>query len=334
MALRPAYWHFQRFPSMSSSKPPSGPNAAADKDVQALLLRLGCPTPLHVLRTLFLGNIASPRLDVSPMAPVAQAWGGEMPEFASTAEVEEVCGVLMHGLWNRLSEHQSSRNPFRLPRFEVVGTRQVLHDLARMRAQELKGFVDGLFGTEDEMLLPKKAHEALVALSELHTMFDGAAGLLSDEAKPAPADELKALLRNLQQMTIIADEQINKAVQSCKRARGQRLETMATVMSRKIAAIGSDDGGVRDVTERDDDEPDFIESPLSQSVTRNGVEVQVEIYADSQGGWILEIVDAENTSHVWDEHFETDQQALTEAFRALDEEPLEFLGRAADRPLN
>ena len=316
---------------MSSSKPPSGPNAATDKDVQALLLRLGCPTPLHVLRTLFLGSIASPRLDVSPMAPVAQAWGGEMPEFASTAEVEEVFGVLVHGLWNRLSEHQSSRNPFRLPRFEVVSTRQALHDLARMRAQELKGFVDGLFGTEDEILLPQKAHEAVVALSELHTMFDGAAALLADEAKPAPADELKALLRNLQQMTIIADEQINKAVQSCKRARGQRLETMATVMSRKIAATGSEDN----MNKRDDNpEPDFIESPLSQSVIRSGVEVRVEIYGDSQGGWILEIVDAENTSHVWDEHFETDQRALTEALRALDEEPLEFLGRAADRPLN
>jgi hypothetical protein len=69
-------------------------------------------------------------------------------------------------------------------------------------------------------------------------------------------------------------------------------------------------------------------------VTRNGVEVRVEIYGDSQGGWILEVVDAENTSHMWDERFETDQQALTEALRALDEEPLEFLGRAADRPLN
>ena len=77
---------------MSTSKPPSGPNAATDKDVQALLLRLRCATPLHVLRTLFLGNIASPRLNVSPMTPVAQAWGGEMPEFASNAEVEEVVG--------------------------------------------------------------------------------------------------------------------------------------------------------------------------------------------------------------------------------------------------
>jgi hypothetical protein len=62
--------------------------------------------------------------------------------------------------------------------------------------------------------------------------------------------------------------------------------------------------------------------------------VRVEIYGDSQDGWILEIVDAENVSHVWEEHFETDLLALTEALRALDEEPLEFFGRAADRPLN
>jgi hypothetical protein len=243
--------------------------------------------------------------------------------------------VLVQGLWNRLSAHQSARNPFRLPRFEVTPNRQALHDLAHVRAQELKGYVDGLFGSEEEMLLPQKAHEAVVALAELHAMFDGAAHLLGDEAKPAPPEELKSLLRNLQQMTIVADEQINKVMQSCKRARGQRLETMATVMSRKIMAMGVDDDDVQEANARDDDrEPEFIESPLGQRVTRHGVEVQVEIYADSQGGWILEIVDAETASHVWDEHFETDQQALTEALRALDEEPLDFLGRAADGRLN
>jgi len=316
---------------MSTPKSPSGANAS-DKDLQALLLRLRCPTPLHALRTLVLGHITSPRLEVSPMAPLAQAWGGELPEFASADEVEEVMQVLVHGLWNRLSEHQNSRTPFRLPRFEVLPTRQALLDLARMRAQELKGFVDGLFGTEDEMLLPQKAHEAVVALSELHAMFDGAAGLLADDSKPAPAQELKGLLRNLQQMTIVADEHINKAVQSCKRARGQRLETMATVMSRNMMNDG-DDNDPNEVTGHDD-EPDFIESPLSQHVTRNGVTVRVDIYGDSDNRWILEIVDAENTSHVWDEHFETDQQALDEALRALDEEPLEFLGRNAQQPLN
>jgi hypothetical protein len=307
---------------MNPSKPSSGPGGT-DKEAQALLLRHACPTPLHAVRTLLLGHIASPRLNVSPMTPVAQAFGGELPEFASSDDVEELMRVLMHGLWNRLSEHQSARNPFRLPRFEVTPTREALLNLARVRAQELRGFVDGLFGAEDEMLLPQKAHEAVVALAELIAMFEGAAGLLADETKPAPEQEIKSLLRNLQQMTIVADEQINKAIQSCKRARSQNLETMATVMTRKVAATGDDD-----------DEPDFIESPLSQSVTRNGVTVRVEIYGDSQGGWILEIVDAENTSYVWDAHFDTDQLALTEALRALDEEPLEFLGRAAGRPLN
>jgi hypothetical protein len=317
---------------MTSPKTPPG-SGASDKDVQALLVRHHCPTPLHALRTLLLGHIASPRLDVSPMAPLAQAWGGELPEFASSDEIEEVMQVIVQGMWNRLSEHQNSRNPFRLPRFEVAPTRRALHALARLRAQELKGFVDGLFGTEDEMLLPQKAHQAVVALAELHAMFDGAAGLLADESKPAPDQELKGLLRNMQQMTIAADDLINKAVQSCKRARGQRLETMATVMSRKIMAAG-DDAEEQDVTGRDYEEPDFIESPLSQSVTRNGVTVRVDIYGDSNDRWILEIVDAENTSHVWDEHFETDQQALDEALRALDEESLEFLGRTAEQPLN
>lgn len=320
---------------MSSSTLSSDRGAATDKDVQDVLMRHGCPTPLHVLRTLLLGNIASPRLDVSPMAPLAQAWGGELPEFASSEDVEEVMRVRVQGFWNRLAAHQSTRHPFRLPRFEVAATRQALQELARMRAQELDGFVDGLFGSEDEMLLPRKAHEAVVALAELRAMFEGAARLLADESKPAPAPELKALLRSLQQMTIVADGQINKAVQSCKRARGQHLEAMATVMSRRMTTVASDDRGVEDVTGRDDDqEPDFIESPLSQRVTRNGVTVQVEIYGDSQGAWILEVVDADNTSHVWDKHFETDQQALAEALRALDEEPLEFLGRAADRSLN
>jgi hypothetical protein len=318
---------------MSSTKSPPGRGTPTDKDVQALLVRHHCPTPLHALRTLLLGAIASPQMEVSPMTPLAQAWGGELPEFASAADVEEVMQVIVHGLWNRLSEHQNARTPFRLPRFEVQSTRPALLELARMRAQELKGFVDGLFGTDDEMLLPQKAHEAVVTLAELHAMFEGASELLADDTKSAPDSELKGLLRNLQQMTIVADEQINKAVHSCKRSRGQRLETMASVMSRKFRSANDDDGEVQDMA-ADDDEPDFIESPLSQHVTRNGVTVRVDIYGDSDNRWILEIVDAENTSHVWDEHFETDQQALDEALRALDEEPLEFLGRTAQQPLN
>jgi len=319
---------------MSHSKPP-GPGSATDKDVQSLLVRLKCPTPLHVVRTILMGGIASPRLEVSPLVTLAQLWGGELPVFASQEEVEDVTRVLVQGLWNRLADHQSSRNPFRLTRFEVVPARQALHDLALLRAQEVEGFVDGLFGPEDEMTLPQKAHEAVQTLAELCSMFGGAAELLADDEQPAPAHELKALLRNLQQLTLLSDEAINKAVQSCKRARGHQLEAMANVASRRTMASERQRADVPEVADDDDaQEPEFIESPLSQDVTRNGVSVRIEIYEDSQGGWILEVVDAENASHVWDARFETDQQALAEALRALDEETLDFWGGAADRPLS
>lgn len=260
-----------------STKSSSGPAAATDKNIQALLVRYRCPTPFHVVRTLFMGHIASPRLEVSPMAPLAQAWGGELPEFASSDEAEELVGMLVHGLWNRLSDHQSARNPFRLSRFEVTPTRQGLHDLTLVRSQELTGFIDGLFGPEEEMSMPRKAHDAVAALGEAHAMFDGVAELLADKTKPAPVNELKSLLRNLQQMTIVADEQINKAVQSCKRARGQQggVETMATELSSKFTAPQA----VTDL----DDEPELLESSLSQSVTRYGVSVRIDIYGDSPG---------------------------------------------------
>ncbi|MCW7541657.1 hypothetical protein OOT46_28050 [Aquabacterium sp. A7-Y] len=79
-----------------------------------------------------------------------------------------------------------------------------------------------------------------------------------------------------------------------------------------------------------ENDPVVIESPLSQTISRHGVTVQVEIYEDGKGKWILEVVDQQNTSHVWDDPFETDELALAEAIRALEEEPLEFSPQAAD----
>ena len=41
--------------------------------------------------------------------------------------------------------------------------------------------------------------------------------------------------------------------------------------------------------------------------------VRVDIYEDFDGGWLVEVVDSENASHVWDDPFETDKAALDEA---------------------
>ena len=66
-------------------------------------------------------------------------------------------------------------------------------------------------------------------------------------------------------------------------------------------------------------------SALCQSVTRDGKTVDVEIYEDGEGGWILEVVDADGNSTVWDDPFETDQGGLDEALQSIDDERIDAL---------
>ena len=62
--------------------------------------------------------------------------------------------------------------------------------------------------------------------------------------------------------------------------------------------------------------------------------VEIHIHKGRGSDWILEVVDAAKNSHVWDDEFETDQQAFDEAMRALDEEPLEFMEPTSDSKVN
>ena len=202
------------------------PTGASDAEVIAMLKSYNCPTPFHEVRTRFLGNIASPVLGSSPMETVKQLWGGELPEFDSLDAANELLNVLVSGLWNRLTEHQSSRHPFRLLRLEVKQMRDGLGHLALVRRQELDGFVEGLFGSHQHIDLPERAHVALGVISELRALFAGIVDLLDDPSKPASPDDITALFQNIQQMTIIAETEMNKANMSCKRARRQALETM------------------------------------------------------------------------------------------------------------
>jgi uncharacterized protein len=74
-----------------------------------------------------------------------------------------------------------------------------------------------------------------------------------------------------------------------------------------------------------DDDQVPNDSPLAQSVTREGKTVRIEIYEDGEGGWLLEVVDEYGNSAVWDDSFASDQEALDEAFRTIEEEGIESL---------
>ncbi|MFT7513526.1 MAG: hypothetical protein ACI9QL_002739 [Candidatus Omnitrophota bacterium] len=66
------------------------------------------------------------------------------------------------------------------------------------------------------------------------------------------------------------------------------------------------------------EEPKLEVSPLSQEISTGGRTVCVEIYRlEGEIPWSLEVVDEHNNSTVWDDTFETESSALTEAKKTI-----------------
>ncbi len=75
------------------------------------------------------------------------------------------------------------------------------------------------------------------------------------------------------------------------------------------------------------DQYEVIMSPLCQSMESEGINVQIDIYADGDGGWILEIIDGDNNSIIWDEPFKNDKEALKEAVDTITKEGISSLSK-------
>ncbi len=206
----------------------ANPSRASDEQVRALLERYKCPVPFHEVRTRFLGNIASPIMSASPIEVVKGLWGAQLPPFGTIDEVNELIGALVMGLWNRLTRHQDRSLPFRLTRIETAPTRAGLAALALVRRQELDGFVEGLFGREEVMDLPKRAHHALHELGQMRALFEAVVVLVVDDTKPATERDMETTLRRIREITRIAEHEIHAVVLACTRARRQMLAGMPT----------------------------------------------------------------------------------------------------------
>ena len=167
-------------------------------------------------------------MSASPLDAVKALWGGELPEFDSLDAVNELLRILVMGLWNRLSRHQERSAPFRLVRVEIPETREGLAHIALIRREELDGFVEGLFGKEQSLELPERAHRALDALSELREIFDGLYELAGNPTKPVTADDIAQTRRNIRELTKVGEREIHEVVLSCTRARRQLLNSVPT----------------------------------------------------------------------------------------------------------
>jgi len=209
------------------AKRPAHPTpTATDEEVRTLLERYRCPVPFHEVRTRFLGNIATPVMAASPIKMVEGLWGGELPAFDSIDAANELIGALVMGLWNRLTRHQERNTPFRLTRIDVASTREGLATLTLIRRQELDGFIEGLFGAQESVDLPERAHRGLDVLGEMRALIVGVLDVSTDGNKSATVGDIEGTLRHMREMTRIAEHEMHAVVLSCKRARRQVLAAL------------------------------------------------------------------------------------------------------------
>jgi hypothetical protein len=74
----------------------------------------------------------------------------------------------------------------------------------------------------------------------------------------------------------------------------------------------------------DEDEYVIIESPLCTRVENENTFVDIRIYREEKDDfWILEVIDEEWGSTIWEDQFPTDQAALKEALDTIEKEGLE-----------
>jgi hypothetical protein len=202
------------------------PPTASDDQVRALLQRYRCPVPFHAVRTRFLGNIASPDMQASPIKMVEALWGGELPTLENLDAANELIGALVMGLWNRLTRHQERSAPFRLTRIEVSATREEMGKLALLRRQEIEGFVEGLFGDKETLDLPERAHNALGTLAEIRAMLEASRERAEDATKPAEPADIAVTLSHFRDLTRVAEHEMHETVLSCTRARRQMMKAL------------------------------------------------------------------------------------------------------------
>ena len=202
--------------------------APTEKAVRDLLDKYACPVPYHEVRTRFLGAIASPVLEKSPMPVVKALWGGEFPPFDSMDDFNHLLDVLINQLWNSLTKHNERTATFRLTRLNLEPSAENLGRFAQVRRQELEGFVEGLFGDQDRIDLPERAHQALDHLGELRAMMVGIEDLVARDVQAESRTQLETTFKHVRELTRIMETEIHEAVLSCTRARRQMLEGLPT----------------------------------------------------------------------------------------------------------
>jgi hypothetical protein len=127
---------------------------AGDAALKKLLESYRCPSPFHVVRMRFWGEIVSPSLQASPIKTIESLWRNGLPTFNNGDEANAFFQALM-SLWNNVARFQDGSPPLKLQKIGSIDTREALHGAAKLRVEELNdGFMHGFTGGNRQIDVP------------------------------------------------------------------------------------------------------------------------------------------------------------------------------------
>ena len=98
-------------------------------------------------------------------------------------------------------------------------TKASIRRLAITRQEELDGFIDGLFGPHDDIELPEPANKGMDLLGDMRALFYASHSSLDEHAHQSDKAELTKTVKNLNNLTKIAEEELHTVVVACANAR-------------------------------------------------------------------------------------------------------------------
>ena len=193
-----------------------------DAAVQRLLTKYGCPTPFHIVRMRFLGEIASFKLGSTPMETVESLWDHEIPDFQSEEEASNFFQTLI-SLWNRMARHQDGVL-VKLTRPKKLKTWDDISETLVMRAEEVQdGFLGGFLAADDEMV-PVPFKDTVAKLDDVAEGF----GMAAERIRRSDFDDmtLDDYRKLIEEGTKGIEQLLTTIVGITKAMRGQEIRAM------------------------------------------------------------------------------------------------------------
>ena len=205
---------------------------ATKKAVSRLLVKYSCPIAYHQVRMRVLGGLVCRYPNVNLIDVISGLWGGQFPDFACRAELDELLETLVGALWNDLAVYQDADAPFKVDRTPTKPTIANLSELALVRVQEIERFIEGLLSGCDKVRIPERTQEAVIRLNDIKLITFASVGIFEKQKfDPEYRSGIKFLRHILRATADIMEVEIQAAVLSFVHDRAQSVYTSELYLS-------------------------------------------------------------------------------------------------------